>query len=79
MINKHNLECEALNHMSGFQQAPCLLLPPLSAITTAPSRDRGSVPRDKSWQTAALQLGKEMLGVKGAGSCSSMLWFRLDD
>lgn len=56
--DEYNLERETLNHGPGFQQVPFLSLPPLSAVTTAPSHHGGSGPRDKSQQTAALQLGK---------------------
>lgn len=66
--------------MPGFQQVPSLWLPPLSAIKQLLPVERGSLPRDKSRQTAALQLGKRDAGrVERAGGCSNMLWFRFID
>lgn len=65
--DEHNLECEALTTRLAFQQVPFLLLPPLSAIKQLLPMDHGSVPRDKSLPTSALQLGKRDVGEGGEG------------
>lgn len=59
-INKHNLENKLLEYILSSGSFP-LAAPTVS--NRKPSCACGSVPRDKSWQTAALQLGIGMLGV----------------
>lgn len=63
--DKRHLTCEALNHRPGSQEVPFVLLPP--AIRQLLPGDRGSVPRDKTRQTAALQLGKRDAEKGGEG------------
>ena len=63
--------------MPGFQQGPLLWLPLLSAIKQRLPMDRGSKPRDKSWQTAALQLeerdaGEQRGGLAAAQACCGL-------